>query len=254
MRKIYFLLSVLCLSTLFASCKDDKEEGLEISPKEMNLVVGETKTIKVNGGVSGCKFISANENIASVEGNGVVTAVLAGETEITVTDKNNVSAKCKIKVAAKSKMYTEPYLQFGASMSQVKSFEKRTIISDDGKYLFYNGENKYVDAVAYTFENKKLTASAVFVPVSNLNTDLLVAFLGERYILSVDYDSDIYFISPDEKIIGSVTVANISSGLQFLILYLPSNRTNKSIDIDYKFIKERVKEIKNSMKFKNIII
>ena len=145
MRKIYFLLPVLCLTILFTSCKEDEKNDLNISPVEMNLTVGDTKIIKVNDGVSGYYFTSGNEYIASVEKDGVITAIRIGETEITVRDKNNSSAKCKVKITGKSKMYTEPCMQFGASISQVKSFEKRTLRGEDDESLVYLGENKYVD-------------------------------------------------------------------------------------------------------------
>lgn len=82
MRRIYFILSLLYLATLFTSCKDDEKNGFIISPKEMNLVAGETKTIKVNGGVSGYDFISGNQYIASVENDGVITALRVGQTDI----------------------------------------------------------------------------------------------------------------------------------------------------------------------------
>ena len=249
MRKIYFLFSVLCLTTLFTSCsEDDKDGGLKISPKEMNLVVGQTAAIKIDGGVSGNQFTSGNEFIASVKSDGVVTAVRVGETEITVRNKNNSTAKCKVKITGKSKLYTEPYLKFGASVSQVKSFEKRTLKSEDNEFIYYKGENKYVEIVAYNFENKKTISSAVFSPVSKSNAELIVEFLSERYIMMTDGDETVLFMSPDEKIIGGIDALRIGSDYYYLIVYAPAQNTPKRTgSIDITSIKEKVLKVKNDM-------
>lgn len=250
MRKVYFLLSVLFLTTLFTSCKDDEKEGLSISPKDMNLVAGQSGTIKVNGGTSGNQFTSGNEYIATVTNDGVVEAIRVGETEITVRDKNNASAKCKVKVTGKSKMYTEPYLQFGASKSKVKSFEKRTLLNEDTDALSYYGENNYVSTVIYMFKNNKLESSGVFLPYTKSNANMLAEFLQERYIVFTDGESNIYFTSIDGKTGGEITAQVINYNAYYLVVYIPLDyKEGRSNAMDINQIKEKANRIKNGIKF-----
>lgn len=249
MRRIYFILSLLYLATLFTSCKDDEKDGFIISPKEMNLVAGETKTIKVNGGVSGYDFISGNQYIASVENDGVITALRVGQTDIRVRDKNNSTAKCRVKVTGKNKMYIEPCMKFESGISQVKSFEKRTLKREDSETLYYSGENPMVYEISYSFINNKLIGSSVLIPGNKTNAELLGRFIAERYIIIKIEDSNIYFISVDQKIIGGITAGYKGSKPYYLVVYASAQIiADRSSTVDISDIKEKVNEIKNGIK------
>ena len=65
-------------------------DSLVVSPKNMELVVGETKVISVNK--KGAKFESRDENIAIVDENGNVRGVNVGTTVIKVTDRDGMTA------------------------------------------------------------------------------------------------------------------------------------------------------------------
>ena len=87
---------------------------LEISKSSLSLSVGgsENLSAKVTGNYSpSISWTSADSKIASVDGNGKVTAVAAGETTVTATAKiNNASRKvgdCKVTVTAQTYKITK---------------------------------------------------------------------------------------------------------------------------------------------------
>lgn len=78
---------------------------VELSAEEINLTVGETADITVNTGLDtepevGTDYIfaSSDEEVATVDEDGVVTAVAAGEAEVTVT--NELGQRCVVSVTA----------------------------------------------------------------------------------------------------------------------------------------------------------
>lgn len=78
-------------------------KALEITNKQpIRLKVGGTvtlnKKVTPSNAVTTYKWTSSNENVATVNANGVVTAKAIGKTEITVTTENGVSTSCIIEV------------------------------------------------------------------------------------------------------------------------------------------------------------
>lgn len=78
---------------------------VELSAEEINLTVGETADITVNTGLDtepevGTDYIfaSSDEEVATVDEDGVVTAVAVGEAEVTVT--NELGQRCVVSVTA----------------------------------------------------------------------------------------------------------------------------------------------------------
>ena len=69
---------------------------------EANLEVREGKTAQITSSMEGLTYASANNQIATVDANGVVTGVKAGETTITVSKEGNYKdAKVAVKVLEK---------------------------------------------------------------------------------------------------------------------------------------------------------
>ncbi len=69
---------------------------------EANLEVREGKTAQITSSMEGLTYASANNNIATVDANGLVTGVKAGETTITVSKEGNYKdAKVAVKVLEK---------------------------------------------------------------------------------------------------------------------------------------------------------
>lgn len=74
------------LLTLGACNTQNNEILLKVSVKEIVLVVGETFEIKVEShSLEKVVFTSENSQIATVNSNGLVTAIGEGETQILVT-------------------------------------------------------------------------------------------------------------------------------------------------------------------------
>ena len=78
--------------------------GVTLNKETLEMVVGETETLKAtlklsNATEKGLSWKSSNETVATVDGNGMVTAVASGETTITVTTVDGAfKATCKVTV------------------------------------------------------------------------------------------------------------------------------------------------------------
>lgn len=86
-----------------AKCKvtvTAKTSGITVDA-ELEVKVGESKKINVTGATGTVAFASSDDKVASVDENGNVTGVAAGNVEITVKC-GDFEAKCKVKVAAAS--------------------------------------------------------------------------------------------------------------------------------------------------------
>jgi len=116
MKKLFALLAVLTMAlTLTPMVAPVAAATVTLEPDEVTLFVGETKqlTLKVDGGAIGGNYYvswdTASHGIATVNGNGVVTAVGVGETTVTATVKSGETlvgvAQAAITVVAKP---TEP--------------------------------------------------------------------------------------------------------------------------------------------------
>ncbi len=116
-------------------------------------------------------------------------------------------------------MYTEPYFNFGCSATKVKANENRDILSETDSALIYDGENRYVTMVLYSFDNYAYKSSGVLVPYSSSNATLLVNFLSERYTVTV-YDDNILFYSTTESIGGGISAEYISGSYYYLVAYI----------------------------------
>ena len=74
---------------------------------EANLEMREGKTAQITSSMEGLTYVSANNQIATVDANGLVTGVKAGETTITVSKEGNYKdAKVAVKVLEKEGIVT----------------------------------------------------------------------------------------------------------------------------------------------------
>lgn len=109
--KVRFVLSVLLTVFLFAmyGCTDDKDEiqvvGISVEPTAITLIEGETAqlavTITPENATSGVQVTSSDANVATVDGEYVVTALKEGETVITF-GAGAVSATCSVTVLTRN--------------------------------------------------------------------------------------------------------------------------------------------------------
>ncbi len=82
-----------------ATCIVTVSKGLDIKNNAINIGVGDTKSIIVNGkNPNELKYVSSNSEVATVDNNGNVTGVGQGETTITVYDLNGNKGAVIVKV------------------------------------------------------------------------------------------------------------------------------------------------------------
>lgn len=109
MKKITLL--ALSLIMIISSCKEDDEikvmaKGIEVSPNTVSIVVG--NTIQLNKTITPKETFdktvvwkSEDESIATIDKEGIISALKAGKTVITATTSNDLTAKCSIEVTDK---------------------------------------------------------------------------------------------------------------------------------------------------------
>lgn len=113
MRKLMKLIAFLGLAFFVMACSDDdspvtpqvvKVTGVTLNVKEVSLMVGAKETLKVvvapeNATNKRVSWSSNKTDVASVDGQGVVTAHKAGEALVTVkSEDGNKTASCVVTV------------------------------------------------------------------------------------------------------------------------------------------------------------
>lgn len=86
--------------------------------------------------------------------------------------------------------FNEPYMQWGATMAQVKNANKgKTVIGETEDAIIYVGEKKAA-MEGYAFLNSKLYGSQVWLDVDAVEATEVVGFLDERYTAYDSEDTD----------------------------------------------------------------
>lgn len=102
LNKFLFTLILPALFIGFSSCSDDDDPvNLNLEKSEIEVAVGASTTVKITEGNGKYEVTSASKDIATTEvadNTITVTGVAAGETTITVKDKESKTATLKVKV------------------------------------------------------------------------------------------------------------------------------------------------------------
>lgn len=150
-----------CLS----SCSSSKEEDpLVVSPASISMHYEDTKQLKADGATS---WYSNDEFVAKVNSSGLVTGNHVGETEIVVSDGSR-SAICKVTITPEYYLYDDPILQWGTSMSSIKSLEthKRANSTSDNVLVYDYSFGSKSCLMGYTFKNGALQGVMAMLNVS----------------------------------------------------------------------------------------
>jgi len=151
--------------------EDEKEEvtnqtvsvtGVTIDKTTLNLTEGNTAklTATVNPSNASNKevvWVSNNSSVVSVDTNGNITALAAGNATITVTTKDgNFSASCQVTVTEKAPTYSVIFTKIsqevtGANRQYSITVKKNGAIIEDYRYIIYNGRIMY----SSTFPEKR---------------------------------------------------------------------------------------------------
>ena len=104
MKKRRILLLVLAVSLLLCSCGEVKIESITLSKNAAELKEGESVTLSAviapENATESYSWKSADEGVATVDENGVVTAVAPGNTNILAVSESGKTAACSVTVAA----------------------------------------------------------------------------------------------------------------------------------------------------------
>ena len=190
-----------------SSCSSDDDD----SPKfnDVTLVAGSSQQIANSDGIN---WKSENDLIAEVE-NGTIKAYRVGEVRV-ASDKGSFIVKVTPKY---SYYYTEPYLNFGATIQSVKKQMKGySLISEDSESLIYEGVG-YTSYYLYNFENSALNGSLIVTSITH-STELS-NWTAERYVYVTKTDDCIGFITPDKKIMVIITPVQILGSWYYAIVY-----------------------------------
>jgi len=180
-------------------------------------------------------YSSSDEYTATVNNDGTVEAKHVGECVIDISTSDGISTKSSVTVKPRSKLYTEPYLTFGGTKSDVKGYEKRTVSSEDLTGIVYKGENSNVRNVVYLFEGGKMTAVGVLLANTVYCIEEAHKFLTERY----DYllvDDGLFLFKGKGRIIGF----SYADGLGLHALYIPDTDTKNFTPARFDELKQRL--------------
>ena len=209
-----------------ASCSNDDDDN-KVEYKDISLTCKEEYKITGSGDEI---WTSSNKNIASVSEDNVVTAKLVGEAMI-----SSSKGSFKVNVSSKNNAFNDPFLEWGAPKSKVKSFHgNSTPIKDTNKDLVYQyaGGNALT---MYMFESGALSSAGVGLTSSYTSSDRLIDHLTDRYIpVQTDKDNySFYFVSPDEKTMLMLKLETSGTKVLYVIVYAPinNNRTRAGMPL-----------------------
>lgn len=186
-------------ASLFAavSCSSDKDEPDGISKTSLSMYSGETEKLTAIG--SG-DWATSDRFVAEVSSDGTVKASHVGTAFIT-----HGATRCEVEVKAKYDTYVEPLCKKGATMSEVRAYEKRELFSDDAKTLIYLDKTSvparkgYTSLVAYTFTDGVLSSCVYsYKPCRDITMlEEVSSFLKERYQVTSTLDEQYSFMFLD---------------------------------------------------------
>lgn len=229
--KRLFLLAVTAAMLMLACSKN---EDNDVSLSKVFYILYHSQTENIQGeNVSNLNWDSNNEFVATVS-DGVITGQFVGQTAVS---ESAHKLAFNVEVKPKYNLYAEPDMDWGASITTIKSRHGAPYISDS-EMLMYESGNDDVPYYMYYFENGKLKYSYALVKLSAGST--LVDFLAERY-LTVDVNISTYTATylhlygkksnPQSDYGVSFTYSSSVGGI--LVVYAPitsyDTRTNKDI-------------------------
>lgn len=188
MRKVFFVLGLI-VPMVFGSCSkdDDKGKSINVSPSTVTLYSGDTQQLVADGEVTSWK--SDNEYVAFTENDGIVEAFHIGTAHI-VANGPNGNGECVVTVKPKYSFKYEPFLNFGASMSEVKKAVKYEVYKEEtDEITFADVNSKFLWSYHFN-KNGKLMSIAMIGSLTSYPS-YMSDYLKERY--------EIYTYNKDEK-------------------------------------------------------
>lgn len=229
MKKLFYLLMVAVTTVVFIGCSKD-DASIVLKQSEVSLYYGDNFQIEATPN-TGLTYKSENEYHAVVSETGLVTALFVGETNIIVSDGND-SERLKVTVRPQSTLYPDPYLNWGASRSEVIAYSGTPDVNnEDG--LTYKGYGS-AEALIYMFDESDNLTSAGVVVKSSLSSEMS-SYLAERY-LPIDISSETYTISfvngLSPESITTAIGARLVDPSYWMIAYIPYNQATSNFSLE----------------------
>lgn len=146
-KRVSYLLSVLALGLFFIACDDDDNKNLTFDENTVEVIIDESVTVKVSGGVSPYTVKEADETIATatIDGSDItIKGVKEGNTTVTVTDKDGNTGRISVSVIE------DPYAEEKEDATVRIAWDNLEKVegTDDGTYSLTKDEE---DVVTFTW-------------------------------------------------------------------------------------------------------
>jgi hypothetical protein len=222
------------LKTIFSfglvSCGSDGDDdpGISITPSSVSMHYDDTKQLSAQGATS---WSSNDEFVAKVDQSGLVTGGHVGTTQIIASNGKKTSI-CDVTITPQYFLYDTPLLDWGISMTSVKSQETHELLSTKENNLMYNyTKGEIACLLTYNFENDKLRGIVVI-----LNYSYYVDagyYLLERYQPVAESEGMYVFLDALTKDKANTTIGlettTISGSKVVSIIYIPVSGTLRSV-------------------------
>lgn len=226
MKKLFIV--ILALALLSGCKKESSNPSISLNKETITLNYGAEQALiatVTDAPQVNLIWSSNNVKVATVSNSGIVKAVRVGTAIISVkTSDSKYTDNCSITVAPTNFLYKEPIVEWGATISTIKSGETRTLYNQTSTGLLYIGENSSVRCVMYLFDSyQKLNGSAVLI--ANTSDAFIYAnvFLTERYE-PIGISGGIIFYSGNAVEIGIGTDSSLGQN----IIYMPASSSKSS--------------------------
>lgn len=97
-KTLYILLFFVSILSFLVACEDsNKKIALKLNMTELSMNIGEVVKLEVSNASGDVTFVSGNDSVATVDNEGQITALTAGQATITVSDDDD-SLVCNVTV------------------------------------------------------------------------------------------------------------------------------------------------------------
>jgi hypothetical protein len=196
-------------------------DSLQLSHSSLSMNYEDQQPLQVINESGNIEWSTENDFHATVNQNGMVTAGHVGSTNI-VAQKGKQKGKCSVTVKPKYALYDTPYMNWGATMTQVK-VDLGTPDQEQAKALVYKMNSAGDILAIYSFTDGKLTSSGVLLHIKYGTT--LGNYLVERY-QPIGYENDKYYfinaMNLDQASLGIMLMSTTVSGSSaYSVVYAP---------------------------------
>jgi hypothetical protein len=178
-KYLIFTIAMIGIAALSASCSssDDDDVSISLSQSEITLN-GKTGTAQLTATPSNVEWSSDNPFVATINNQGLVTAIHVGQTRV-IAKSGNSSKMCNVIVSPQYSTFTEPLTEFGKNKAYIIS-KLGTPNTQSDNLIAYGAATDY-QVTSYTFENDKLTMCTVALRATDSRVTQLPLFFIERY-------------------------------------------------------------------------